>query len=131
MSSSSAHSARRRIRRDGRDTLACEFVEAQSAINVNGILSREGLPALDGDVDKARLDLDRVSAAADALCCQNGRAGATERIEHDIATAGTVLDGIRHQRDRFDRRMALQLIESSGAKRVDAGVVPDIGPRAA
>jgi hypothetical protein len=56
MGSSSAHRARRRIRRDGRDALACEFVEAQSGINVNGILAREGLPALDGDVDKARLD---------------------------------------------------------------------------
>ena len=131
MGSSSAHSARRRIRGDRLGALAGELVKAQPTGSMDGILSCKGLPAPDGDIDQARLDLDRVSAASDPLCCQDGCAGAAECIEHDVAAAGTVLDGIRHQRDRFDRRMALQLIFAFRTKCVDAGVVPDIGAGAA
>jgi hypothetical protein len=41
-----------------RAALACDFVEDQSALDVNGVLAREGLPASDGDVDETRLELE-------------------------------------------------------------------------
>src|SRR6516164_7779924 len=116
--------------RDG-TALACEFVKAQSAVNVNGILSRKGLPTSDSEIDKARLDFERVGPPADALGCQYGRAGATEGVEHDGAAAGAVLDSIRHQRHRLDGRMALQVIQAPGPKRVDPGVIPNVGARTA
>src|SRR5262249_22731120 len=88
-------------------------------------------PTLDSGVDETGLNFYCVGAAADPLGCQDGCAGATERVEHDVAARGTVPDSIGHQRDRFDRRMALQLVEAPRAKRVDAGVMPDIGARTA
>ena len=39
MDPSSAHSGRRKIRGGGLGALACEFVEAQSTVGVNGVLS--------------------------------------------------------------------------------------------
>jgi hypothetical protein len=72
-----------------------------------------------------------LARAADALRRQDGRAGATECVEHDVAAAGAVFDAIRHQRDRFDGRMAFQLVQASGPKGVDAGIVPDVRARTA
>src|SRR5262249_8476519 len=69
--------------------------------------------------------------AADTLCCQDGSARAAECVEHYVATTGTILHGIRHERNWFDRRMAPQLVQTSGTKRVGACVMPDIGARAA
>src|SRR5204863_9650190 len=54
--------------------LAGNFVEGEAGLGVNGILAGEGLPALDGDVDETRLELQRVRVAPDALRRQDRRA---------------------------------------------------------
>src|SRR5437879_4752162 len=92
--------------------------------------SAKGLPALDGDIDEAGLDLDRVGPAPDPLRCKDGRAGPTEDVEHDVAPTGAIPHRIRNQRDRLDRRVELELVQAARPKRVDPGVVPDVGSRA-
>jgi hypothetical protein len=47
--------------------LAGDFVEGQAGLGVNGVPARESLPALDGDIDEARLELQRVGSAPDPL----------------------------------------------------------------
>jgi len=126
LASERAHIRLRRSRRRG--ALAGDFVEGQAGLGVNGVLAREGLPAPDGDVDEAGLELQRVGPASDPLRRQDRRAGATEGIEHDVAAAGAVFHGIRNQGDRFDRRMGLEVIQAAGSEGVDPGVMPDVGP---
>src|SRR5262249_14786271 len=87
--------------------------------------------ALDSDVDKARLDLEHEGPPPDTLRCQEGRAGPTEEVEHDIAATAAVPHRIRNQRDRLDRRMRLQLVQATRPERVDPGVMPDVRSRAA
>ena len=57
-------------------------------------------------------------------------AGASKSIEHNSLSMGTVPDGIRHQCDRFDRRMKGK-VGTLSAEAVHAGVAPDIGAVAA
>src|SRR5215471_7873093 len=100
------------LRRNGLcSAFACDFVESQAGLGVNGVLAREGLPALDGHVDEARLELQRVGPAPDPLRRKDRRAGATEGVEYDVAAAGAVLHGIRYQGDRLDCRMGLELVQ--------------------
>jgi len=96
-----------------RAALADDFVEGQAGLGVNGILAREGLPALDGNIDETRLELERVGSAPDALRRQDRRAGTTEGVEHDVAAACAVFYGIRDQGDRLNRRVGLQLVEAA------------------
>src|SRR5215470_549868 len=91
----------------------------------------DGVPALDRDVDEAGLDLERVGPTPDTLGCQERRSGPTEEVEHDVATTAAVPHRIRNQRDRLDRRMRLQLVQAARPERVDPGVMPHVGSRAA
>jgi hypothetical protein len=65
---SSAHNSRRNIRDGCREALTCELVKAQSAVNLN---SRKRPPTPDGEVDKARLDFERVGLSKIKLLTQN------------------------------------------------------------
>src|SRR5262249_59680115 len=105
-------------------------VEAQATLRANGILSRKGLPALDRDVDEAGLDLECVGSTPETLGCQEGRSRPTEEVEHDVAATAAVPHRIRDQRDRLDRRMRLELVQTARPERVDPGVMPDVGSRA-
>ena len=89
------------------------------------------MPALDSDVDKAGLDLERVGPPPDTLRCQEGRSGPTEEVEHDVAATAAVPHRIRNQRNRLDRRMRLELVHAARPERVDPGVMPHVGSRAA
>src|SRR5215831_16395714 len=63
------------LRRNGLcSALACDFVEGQAGLDVNGVLAREGLPALDRDIDEVRLELERAGPAPDPLRRQDRRA---------------------------------------------------------
>src|SRR5262245_17186867 len=126
-----AHISRRSAGSGRDDARACDVVKAQATLCANGILSRKGLPALDGDVDEAGLDLECVGSAPDTLRCQEGRSGPTEEVEHDVAATAAVPYRVCNQRDRLDRRMRLQLVQAARPERVDPGVMPDVGSRAA
>ena len=88
------------------------------------------MPALDGDVGEAGLDLERVGPAPNALRCQDGRPRPTEDVEHDVAATGAVPYRVGNERHRLDRRMELKLVQAARPERVDPGVVPDVRPRA-
>jgi hypothetical protein len=90
------------------------------------VLAGERLPSADSDINEARLDFERVCPPTDALRGQNRRSGPAERIQHDVATSGAVFDRIADKADGLDGRMGLEVIHSSGPKRVDARVLPDI-----
>src|SRR6516225_11056268 len=130
MSPSSTHIARRRRRNGRHGQRACDLVEAQPGLGADGIPSRKGLPPLNCHIDEAGLDLERVGPTPNPLCRQNGCPGPTEDVEYDIIATRTVPHGVRNQRNRFDRRMKLQLVQAVRSERVDPGVVPDVGPRA-
>ena len=46
-----------------------------------------------------RVDLDQSGPALGFLCCQHCRSTAAERIEHELALVGAVLQGVRHHSD--------------------------------
>src|SRR3990172_11813920 len=89
-------------------------------------LARVGLPAPHRDVDVGRIDLDRSRLPTGPLGCDQDRAAAAERIEHQAATARTILDRICDQCDRFDRWMHRQLFHAPRTHRVDPGVIPNV-----
>ena len=89
------------------------------------------MPALDRDVDEAGLDLEHEGPPPDPLRRQEGRSGPTEEVEHDVAATAAVPHRICNQRDRLDRRMRLQLVHAARPERVDPGVMPHVGSRAA
>ena len=122
----SSGNAGRRIRRSS-CPLGGDFVEASAVGKVDCVLSRQCLPAADGDVNIARLDLKRVTAAPDTLggkeCCARPR----KRIEHDVSAPRAVLDAVGNERHWLHGRMRVKLIQPSGSERVDAGIMPHIG----
>src|SRR5690242_18618400 len=83
------------------DALGCDFMEAPPALGADGIFSCPSLPAPDRDIDKAGLDFQRAGPPPNPLGCKNRRSGPTETVEHNVATTGAVLDGIRNQRHGF------------------------------
>src|SRR5262249_30037940 len=99
-----------------------------AGLGVNGVLAREGLPALDGHVDEARLELQRVGPAPDPLRRKDRRAGATEGVEYDVAAAGGGPPGIPYPGDRRDPPLGLELVQAARPERVDPRVMPDVGP---
>ena len=91
-------------------------------------LTRERLPAANGDVDIERIEFDRARPAPALVRGNDGRSRPGEGIQYDLPAAGAVLDGVDHQRRRLDRRVHFQVCVAAGPPGVDAGVVPDIGP---
>ena len=87
-----------------------------------------GLPAPDGDVDIVRVDLNRPRLAPGLLRCDQDRAAAAERVEHQSTTTRTVPQRVGNERKRLDGRMHRQFFEAPLADRGDACIVPDIGP---
>src|SRR5688572_3598268 len=74
---------------------------ARSSRLPRGLLARQVLPALDDDVAVARLDLEPDARSAELLGSDQRRAGAKERIEHDIVRPAVVADRPGHRLDRL------------------------------
>ena len=106
---------------------ASDFLERQTGIDVDGITTGEGLPAPDRDIDVARIDFESAGLPADPFGREQRRARATEGVEHNVVAVGAVFDRIGDESDRLDGRVRAQVVHAPGAKRVDAGVFPDIG----
>ena len=63
-----------------------------SAIDLHRRPAAEALPALDGDLDVARLDLQGIAASTEPLGRHQRRAAAQERVLHRLAAAQMVGD---------------------------------------
>jgi hypothetical protein len=117
--------------RDRITPIASDLLESQPVIDVDGVTTREGLPAPDCDIDIARIDFESAGLPADPFGREQRRARAAEGVEHDVVAVGAVFDRIGDERDRLHRRVRAQVVHAAGAKRVGAGVFPDIGAGAA
>ena len=93
------------------------------------VASGELLPTADRYVDVEGIDFDAIGASADLFRGKDGRAGSHERIEHDVPTTRAVTHGVGNQGDWLYRGMDGQFCETVFAKRIDAGVLPDVRPR--
>jgi hypothetical protein len=71
--------------------------------------------------------IDRLSAPGGLLGGHQRCTAAGKRIEDNALSLRAVLDCVRDERDRLNRRMHLELVHSTGLERVHAGIVPDIG----
>src|SRR4051812_10463569 len=96
--------------------------KGQTRFGMSGGLAGPSFPALHADIDVARIKLDRVAAPSNLRRRYDGRAGARERVKHDITTVRDISDGIRHQSDRLRCGMEVQLLPHGDCTRV----VPDI-----
>src|SRR5262245_14479522 len=109
-------------------TFGCNFIKGAPCAGVDGIPSRECLPAPNRDIDKTRFDLYRVTAPTNALGSHDRGPGARECVEDDVIATGAIPDRIRHHQDRFGCRMGFEVRHPLGAEGIDAWMSPDIRP---
>src|SRR5665213_1386272 len=105
-----------------------DIVKVLASGHVNRTITRMSLPTTDRHIDVKWIDLDAQADTTDSFGRNQCAAGTDESIEDNLATSGTVEDGIGHQRDRFDGRVQGQetpFIALRG-ERIGAGVLPDI-----
>lgn len=67
-----------------------QVLERLAGIGQNGILARGPLVAADDDVDVERIELDAATDTADLVGGNQGRPGAKERVNDDVATIGEI-----------------------------------------
>src|SRR6266403_1546850 len=101
------------------------FLEGLASYQGRG-LSGERLPAPNRNVDIGRVDFQGAGLAAGSLRGNQDCAAAAERVEDEVAPSGAVPDCVGDKANRLDRRVHLQLVHSLGAKRIDAGIIPDV-----
>src|SRR5258706_2573917 len=106
--------------RDLRERFACDSEGRR--------FTREGLPATNCDVDVERIELQRPCLASALVRGNDRRTRPGERIEHDVPAARAVLDGIDYERGRLHGGVHFEIGVAARAPRIDAGVVPDVGP---
>ena len=72
------------------------------------LLASQALPAHNGDIDKAWLEFDAVTASPRFLRCDQCGAAAQKRVEYCLARQGHIEDCINTQFDRLGSRMLTQ-----------------------
>src|SRR5258706_1194796 len=90
-------------------------------------LSGQRFPAPNRNVDIGRVDFQGAGLAASSLRRNQDCAAAAERVEDEVAPSGAVPECLGDKANRLDRRVHLQLVHSLRAKRIDPGIVPDVG----
>jgi hypothetical protein len=98
---------------------------------VDGVSPRKCLPPANRDIDEAFFYFECKGASSYALGCQDCRSGTAECVKDDIAATCTVLDCITDESDWLHCWMGFEVIHSSGAKCIDARVMPNVGAGAA
>jgi len=93
-----------------------------------GLVAGQDLPAANGGIDIAWIELQRAAAPAGALGRDHRRAAAEKGVEHDLAARRAVEDRIGDHRHRLDRRVQGQEIAlaTAAGKGIGAGIVPHI-----
>src|ERR1035437_1927727 len=108
-----------RLRRDGRRSPCSNL----SSVGIGGgprlpkkhrLLAAEVLPALDGNLDVLRVDLDGEAAATQGLGCPAGRAGARGGLVHGFTGPQVVADRDLGGEARLLRRVVGLLLGAPG-----------------
>src|SRR5262245_11111099 len=84
-------------------------------------------PASDRYVDVSRIDVEAAKAPSHPLGSNECRPRAEEEVEDEVTATRHVLDRIGHQSAGLDRRMQGQILATATLKRIDGGIVPDVG----
>src|SRR5271170_2683289 len=84
-----------------------QLTEALAGLHEDRRLAAGRLVATHDDVDVERVKLDAPAEAAGRLGGDEGRPGAEERVQHDIAAVGEVEERVLDHCGRLDRRMVL------------------------
>ena len=111
-------------------TLGFEVLEALPGADQHRGLAGISLPAVDHDVDIARLDFDQTAAASGALGRNQGRTRAAKWIEHDAVAVRAILDRISHQRYRLDGRVHRNFFAAPALHGRATRIVPHIAAHA-
>ena len=91
-------------------------------------LSGTGLPAADGQIAIARIDLDSACCASSSLSSKKDRSATAEGVKNEIAPARTIANRIGDQADRLWRRM---ISLCAGGRDGARSALPDVRTRAA
>ena len=121
------HDTRKRSARGGWTEAPSSRAAAQDVVahtwpeaTADDTTAGEDAVAIDG------VELAEAGPPAGFLRRDQGRASPTEHIEHDLASARDVADGVRDQLHRLDRRVQRQFRQPAGPPRVHAAVLPHI-----
>src|SRR5271170_4432880 len=85
-----------------------QLTEALASLNEDCGLAAGRLVATHDDIDVERIELDTAADAAGFLCGDEGRPGAEERVEHDVAAVGEVEERVLQHGGGLDGRMVLE-----------------------
>src|SRR5438270_209425 len=93
-----------------------------------GLLAGQGLPAANGGIDIAWIELERATAPARALGGDHRGTAAEKGVEHDVAAGRAVEDRIADQCHWLHRRVQCQEItlRAAAGEGIGAGVIPHI-----
>src|SRR6516164_2981583 len=90
--------------------LAHEVIKVASGSGMPGLVAGQSLPAANGGIDIAGIELQRAAAPARALRGNHRRAAAEKGVEHDLAARRAIEDRIGDHRHRFHGRVQRQEI---------------------
>ena len=97
-----------------------------SGLDQNRLVARGGLIAARNHVDVERVELDPATDAAGSLGGDEGRAGAEEWVDDDVAAIGEVEERVLEHGGGLDGRMVFESSAGVGAKRRGARVGPEV-----
>ena len=92
---------------------------------IYGLFQKDRVLAQDA-VAINRIKLAKSGPPAGLLRRDQGRTGPAKHIEHDIAPARDVTDGVRNHLHRLHRRMERKLLHPARPQGVDTAVLPHI-----
>lgn len=117
--------------RGGCGALGAQLTEGQIVPDERGLPAREPLPALDDDIDVARIDLHQARAAPAAFRGDERGPAATEHIHHDVALLRAVEQRVLHHVDILRGGMRRVLSAALAVEAADPRILLHIGPVAA
>ena len=109
--------------------LACKFIKCCTALDVHCVLPCEGLPTRIATSTKRGSISMAVAAPTDALTARMV-VPEPQKVSSTMSSRRLhVLDCVRDQGDRFDRRMRVEIIHPPRPERVDSRITPNIRTR--
>ena len=105
-----------------------EVIKGAAGSGMAGAAAGQGLPAANGGIDIAWIELEPAAAPARALGGDHRRAAAEKGVEHDVAARRAVEDRIGDHGDRLHRRVERQQITllATAGKGIGPGITPHI-----
>ena len=111
--------ARRLLRR--------RFAHATLRFDPARFLAGHRCPAVNGDIDIGRIDIEAAEPTAAAFRRDQRGARAEKDVENQLASPGHVLNGVGDQRRRLHRGVQRQVLAPAAGHGVHRRIVPDVG----